>query len=57
MEFYKKMAVFNDLFDYKGPPLYSDFKERHNFNFFKSFYNVNKKMWVYTYKLSEFWGF
>jgi hypothetical protein len=51
------MAIFGNLCDYKGPPLYSDFKDRRDFNFFKSFYDVNKKMWVYTCKLSEFWGF
>ena len=57
VEFYKKMAVFSDLLDYKGPPLHSVFKDRREFNFFKSFYDVNKKLWVYTYKLGELWGF
>lgn len=51
------MAIFSDLQDYKGPPLYSDFKDRREFNFFKSFYDVNKKLCIYTYKLGEFWGF
>lgn len=50
------MALFNDFLKYKGPPLYVENKHRREFNFFKSFYDVNKNLCRYTYNLGEFWG-
>ena len=51
------MALFTDFRNHKGPPLYLENKDRREFNFFKSFYDVNKNLCIYTLKLGEFWGF